>query len=278
MLPRCNDWNFLWLCIILYMYRERQQEFQDGWRCPYQGELDCHTSESPACTVLTDRSYCITAPRRCMGTPCPWVLFHAPPLTPELHRSCRVMPTAGLYVPVQHAAVHQPSLLQLHSMPLPCPCPGNLVVLLVSIDVCLLMHVSSVCCTWQSLFCATLLQLCKPTALSQTHDQTTPLHCRSFRGHTGTSLVQLPGASATMILENVRLLGSPNVASWMPPRPNYTDPSGTWVPGSGGAVYPGQGQGGRNGGQGAALAISKWTRCGDGGIKQVAAVTASYVC
>lgn len=81
---------------------------------------------------------------------------------------------------------------------------------------------------------------------------------RSFAGHTGTSLVQLPGASATMILENERLLGSVNVAEWLPPRPNYTDPSGTWVPGTQGAKYPGPGKGWRNGGSGAALAISEW--------------------
>jgi len=79
----------------------------------------------------------------------------------------------------------------------------------------------------------------------------------SYAGHTGTSLLQLPGASATMILENVRLLGSVNVAEWLPPSPNYYDPSGTWVPGSGGAKYPGPGKGWRNGGSGAALAINQ---------------------
>lgn len=86
----------------------------------------------------------------------------------------------------------------------------------------------------------------------------------SFAGHTGTSLVQLPGASATMILENVQLLGSPSVADWLPPAANYMDDSHTWVPGSGGAKYPGPGQGVRNGGAGAALAISEspgWGSC-----------------
>lgn len=79
----------------------------------------------------------------------------------------------------------------------------------------------------------------------------------SFAGHTGTSLVQLPGASATMILENVQLLGSVSVSDWLPPAANYMDGSHTWVPGNGGAKYPGPGQGVRNGGAGAALAISE---------------------
>jgi hypothetical protein len=69
--------------------------------------------------------------------------------------------------------------------------------------------------------------------------------------------VQLPGASATMILENVQLLGSPGVAEWLPPSANYSDPTNTWVPGSAGAKYPGPGKGWRNGGNGAALAISE---------------------
>jgi hypothetical protein len=43
--------------------------------------------------------------------------------------------------------------------------------------------------------------------------------------------VQLPGASATLILENVVLRGSPGVADWLP-------------------------SGQRNGGQGSALAVS----------------------
>lgn len=50
-------------------------------------------------------------------------------------------------------------------------------------------------------------------------------------GAAGVSLLQLPGASATLILENVVLRGSPGVADWLP-------------------------SGQRNGGQGSALAVS----------------------
>jgi hypothetical protein len=64
-----------------------------------------------------------------------------------------------------------------------------------------------------------------------------------------------------MILENVRLLGSPNHADWLPPQPDYLDPSGsgTWMPGSWGPkeYHYTTGTGQRNPGQGAALTISE---------------------
>jgi hypothetical protein len=58
----------------------------------------------------------------------------------------------------------------------------------------------------------------------------------SYKGHEGTSLVQLPGASATLILENVVLSGSPGHADWLT-------------------------TGVRNGGQGSALAVRRAEGC-----------------